>query len=66
MLNSVSSLLYLPFMIFLFQGICGSARLALVGGVPYLIPVPNLSKVTSSESGLSIMKLIFILIVFIV
>ena len=32
---------------FLFQGICGSTRLALVGGVPYLIPVPNLSKVTS-------------------
>ena len=26
-------------------GICGSTRLALVGGVPYLIPVPNLSKV---------------------
>lgn len=30
-------------------GICSGSRLAIVGGVPYLIPVPNMSKVTQTS-----------------
>jgi hypothetical protein len=32
------------------QGICGSPRLADVGGVPYLFPLPRKEKVTYTQS----------------
>lgn len=45
---------------FLNLGLCGSPRLLDVGGVPYLIPVPDMKKVISTVTGHMMPNLVII------